>query len=40
MSTPASSRWGDGVNAEAIEAWDAHHVVESPGELLKLLALP
>lgn len=22
MSTPASSRWGDGVNAEAIEAWD------------------
>ena len=39
MLTVAAA-WGYLGEGEAIEAWDAHHVVESPGELLKLLALP
>ncbi len=31
--------WGYLGEGEAIEAWDAHHVIESPEQLLKLLAL-
>ena len=39
MLTVAAA-WGYLGEGEAIADWDAHHVVESPGELLKLLALP
>jgi len=39
MLTVAAA-WGYLGEGDSIEAWDAHHVIESPGELLKLLALP
>ena len=39
MLTVAAA-WGYLGEGEAIADWDAHHVAESPGELLKLLALP
>ncbi len=38
MLTVAAA-WGYLGEGEAIEAWEAHHVVASPSELLKLLAL-
>lgn len=38
MVTVAAA-WGYLGEGEAIERWGAHHVVEMPGELLKLLAL-
>lgn len=38
MLTVAAA-WGYLGEGDAIEAWGAHHLIESPGELLKLLGL-
>ena len=38
MATVAAA-WGYLGEGESIEAWGAHHVIESPRELLKLLGL-
>ncbi len=35
-----AARWGYLGNGEAIEQWGAHHVVDTPAALLKLLQLP